>query len=61
MTYSNERTVQFPGSEGRFIAAPAHPRNQAEARAASSAARPNPTPGRGFRLGPVAQVVRAHA
>jgi hypothetical protein len=36
MTYSNERTVQFPGSEGRVMRGPGATSELAEARAASS-------------------------
>ena len=46
MTYSKERTVQFPGSEGRVPRGPGATSEEAEARAVSSTARPNPTPGR---------------
>ena len=46
MTYSNERTVQFPGSEGRVMRGSGATPEEAEARAVSLAVRPNPTPGR---------------
>ena len=50
-----QRTVQFPGSEATVRHAP---RKKAEAGAISHGAR---VPSGGTWLGPVAQVVRAHA
>ena len=56
MTYSNERTVQFPGSEVRVTRGPGN-----------LGIKPKPRSSRvdslseGILAGPVAQVVRAHA